>query len=88
MSVYNFNSLSAKSHMVRVNLVLLRTLCMKSDCFRGKFTFFIDFDTDLTIGASLSVMLGIIRFNSFILYSKDVLWDFTLSKMVSISSFM
>ena len=37
-SVYNFNSFSAKSHLVCVNLVLLRILCKKLRCFPGKFT--------------------------------------------------
>ena len=36
--MYNFNSFSAKSHMVCENLVLLRILCMKSRSFPGKFT--------------------------------------------------
>ena len=36
MSVYSFNSFSAKSHLVCVSLVVLRILCKKSRCFFGK----------------------------------------------------
>ena len=34
--MYNFNSFSAKSHLMCVNRVLIRILCKKSRCFQGK----------------------------------------------------